>query len=185
MAAPKGNQFWKIRSKHGRDKLFETPDLLEKAACEYFEWCEENPFQEEQIINKTSKIEDPLTGGIIVLPYTKATVAKMRPFTYEGLCRYLNCDTSYFRAFKSQKREGAEDFITVISGIEETIRNQQYSGSASGFLNANIVSRYLGLADKTKTDHTTNGKDIPVTAWVEKTKEGEAKMDQFFSGEQK
>ena len=26
MAAPKGNQFWMLRSKHGRDKLFATPE---------------------------------------------------------------------------------------------------------------------------------------------------------------
>ena len=43
MGAPKGNQFWKLRSKHGRDKLFTTPELLWQAACEYFEWCENNP----------------------------------------------------------------------------------------------------------------------------------------------
>ena len=28
MAAPKGNQFWMLRSKHGRDKLFATPEAL-------------------------------------------------------------------------------------------------------------------------------------------------------------
>ena len=43
MAAPKGNQFWMLRSKHGRDKLFATPEALWEAACEYFQWCDENP----------------------------------------------------------------------------------------------------------------------------------------------
>lgn len=42
MAAPKGNQFWMLRSKHGRDKLFATPEALWEAACEYFQWCDEN-----------------------------------------------------------------------------------------------------------------------------------------------
>lgn len=28
MAATKGNKFWELRSKHGRDKLFESPELL-------------------------------------------------------------------------------------------------------------------------------------------------------------
>lgn len=28
MGAPKGNQFWKLRSKHGRDKLFSSPEIL-------------------------------------------------------------------------------------------------------------------------------------------------------------
>ena len=44
-AAPKGNQFWKLRSKHGRDKLFATPDLLWEAACEYFAYCDKHPWK--------------------------------------------------------------------------------------------------------------------------------------------
>ena len=35
---------WMLRSKHGRDKLFATPELLWDAACEYFQWCDENPW---------------------------------------------------------------------------------------------------------------------------------------------
>ena len=45
MAAPKGNQFWKLHSKHGRDTLFSTPDLMWEAACEYFQWCDDNPWR--------------------------------------------------------------------------------------------------------------------------------------------
>ena len=41
-----GNQFWKFRSKHGRDKLFATPELLWDAACEYFDWMDEHPLYE-------------------------------------------------------------------------------------------------------------------------------------------
>ena len=56
MAAPKGNQFWKLRSKHGRDKLFATPDLLWQAACEYFEWCDKHPwYKSEAIKNAINK----------------------------------------------------------------------------------------------------------------------------------
>ena len=28
MAAPKNNSFWKMRSKHGRDKIFKTPEIM-------------------------------------------------------------------------------------------------------------------------------------------------------------
>ncbi|WP_347174524.1 hypothetical protein [Parabacteroides goldsteinii] len=44
MAASKNNQFWKLRSKHGRDILFSSPEFLWSAACEYFDWCDENPW---------------------------------------------------------------------------------------------------------------------------------------------
>ena len=43
MAATKGNQFWKARAKHGRDKIFKTPELMLEAAFDYFSWVEDNP----------------------------------------------------------------------------------------------------------------------------------------------
>ena len=131
MPAPKGNKFWELRSKHGRDKLFETPQLMWEAACEYFEWCIKNNF-----------IEIDYRGS------KRVEIPKMRPFTLHGLCSYLNCNTAYFRAFKSQDRALKEDFITVIANIEETIYNQKFSGAAAGFLNSNIIARDLGLVDK-------------------------------------
>ena len=42
-----------LRSKHGRDKLFATPELLWDAACEYFQWCDENPWTTRKAIQKT------------------------------------------------------------------------------------------------------------------------------------
>lgn len=131
MPAPKGNNFWELRSKHGRDKLFGSPKIMWQAACEYFAWCVNNPLIEI----------DYRSGKKIQLP-------KMRPFTLHGLCHYLNCNSAYFRSFKSQERALKEDFITVIADIEETIYNQKFTGAAVGFLNANIISRDLGLSDR-------------------------------------
>lgn len=138
MAAPTGNQFWKLRSKHGRAKLFETPDLMWEAACEYFEWCEENPLIEIDFKGKDAdRVELP----------------KMRAFTLQGLCLYLDCNTQYFKVFKSQLPENEKDFNTVISKIEEIIYNQKFTGAAAGFLNPNIIARDLGLTDKREHDH--------------------------------
>jgi hypothetical protein len=154
MAAPAGNRFWELRSKHGRDKLFETPELMWEAACEYFQWCEDNPLMESEA-KVTSNGQG--SGSSIEM----AEIPKMRPFTLEGLCLYLHANTAYFRNFKSQKRENKEDFSTVITMIEETIANQQFSGAAAGFLNANIISRKLGLKDS--TDITTGGLSLNIT----------------------
>ncbi len=133
MAAPQENQFWKLRSKHGRDKLFASPQLLWQACCEYFEWCEANPFIEVDFRGKGN---------------TEVKIPKMRPFTLQGLTQYLGCNTGYFRTFKQQLPAGEQDFNTVITRVEETIYNQKYSGAAAGFLNANIIARDLGLTDK-------------------------------------
>jgi hypothetical protein len=151
MAAPKGNEFWKIRSKHGRDKLFATPQLLWDAACEYFEWCDQNPFQKQDFIK----------GG--EMAGTKVTMDVMRPYTLEGLCLYIDCNTAYFRNFKIQLKETDpqhQGFSAVITRIEETIRNQKFAGAASGFFNATIIARDLGLKDAKELDHTSGGKPV-------------------------
>lgn len=138
MGAPKGNQFWKLRAKHGRDILFESPELLWDAATEYFEWCDNNPLIEIDFKGKDAdRVELP----------------KMRPYTLHGLCLYLDCSTSYFREFKNSDRKNKKDYMSVITRIEETIYNQKFTGAASGFLNPNIIARDLGLVDKKEVEN--------------------------------
>lgn len=135
MAAPEGNQFWKLRSKHGRDKLFATPELMWEAACEYFEWCDSNPWMSEKLKTKESGTETEVAPT-------------QRPYTLSGLCLYLDCSQGYFRTFKTDKEKCTKEFLAVITRIEEVIETQQYEGAAVGAYNANIVARKLGLADK-------------------------------------
>lgn len=143
-----GNQFWKLRAKHGRDKLFETPQLLWDAACEYFEWCDENPLKEQKAFAYQGKI-------------SKTELYKMRAYTLTGLCLYLDCTDAYFRAFKSQERKDGKDFITVIEKIEKTIYTQKFTGAAADLLNANIIARDLGLSDKIEA--STKNTELPAT----------------------
>lgn len=139
MGAPKGNQFWKLRSKHGRDKLFATPELLWEAACEYFEWCENNPLYETKAF---------AFQGVV----TTEELPKMRAMLLPQLCFYLHCSEAYFRNFKSTLKDSEKqidkDFITVINEIESVIFSQKFQGAASDLLNANIIARDLGLTDK-------------------------------------
>jgi hypothetical protein len=143
-----GNQFWKMRSSHGRDLLFASPSLLWESACEYFEWCTENPWLKSESIKSGD-----LAG-------TTMTVPVSRPFTMQGLCLYLDCSTSYFREFKRSRGENNIDFMSVIEKIEETIYQQQFEGATVGTYNANIIARTLGLTDKQEVDHTTKGETI-------------------------
>jgi hypothetical protein len=135
MAAPEGNQFWKLRSKHGRDKLFETPELLWEAACEYFQWCDDNPLIEIDFKGKDA---------------TQVKMPKMRAFTIHGLCIYLDCNTKYFNDFKDANHKG---FSEVLTRIMEIIYNQKFTGAAAGFLNPNIIARDLGLRDSKDIEH--------------------------------
>lgn len=140
MAAPQGNKFWLQRSSHGRKPIFATPDDLWSAACEYFEWVENNPLMETKAFH--------FQGAVVM-----DEVPKMRAMTMMGLCLYLDISTATFYEYK-----GKEDFSIVIAKIEQAIFTQKFEGAAADLLNANIISRELGLADK--QDLTTNGESI-------------------------
>lgn len=144
MAAPKGNKFWQRRSEHGRNKLFATPELMWEAACEYFDWVDNNPWLKHEAIKSGE-----LAG-------TTMTIETQRPYTLHALCLYLDCSSSYFRSFKSTLKEKDQDFLTVINKIEETIYNQKYEGASVGAFNANIIARDLGLADKKEVENSGN-----------------------------
>jgi hypothetical protein len=135
MAAPKGNQFWRARSKHGRDRLFASADALWEACCEYFEWVEQNPLYE---------MKPFAYQGVVA----QEPVAKMRAMTIDGLCLFLDIDLKTWANWRSQ-----EDFIQVVSRAENVIRSQKFAGAAAELLNPNIIARDLGLADKTETKH--------------------------------
>lgn len=132
MAAPKGNQFWKLRSKHGRDKLFASPDLLWEAACEYFEWCDQNPWV-------SLKMKGTKDGNFNEESPTQ------RPYSLAGFLRYIDAGDEYWRDFR---KAGHEDFSGVIMRIEKTIETQQFEGAVVGAFNANIIARKLGMEDK-------------------------------------
>ncbi|WP_159585929.1 DNA-packaging protein [Chelativorans xinjiangense] len=137
MAAPKGNQFWKARSSHGRNPIFAAPEDLWTACVEYFEWVEENPLWEDKLVSYQ---------GVT----THEPVCKMRAMTIGGLCIFLDISRRTWDEYR-----GREDYLPVVTRAEEIIRDQKFSGAAADLLNANIIARDLGLAEK--QEHT--GKD--------------------------
>lgn len=148
MSAPKGNQFWKQRSSHGREMLFASPSLLWEAACEYFQFCDDNPW-----------IKTDYKGSEIV----QVEIPTARPYSLSGLCIFLDCSTSYFRTFKSIADEEKKDFLTVIEKIEEVIKTQQFEGATVGAFNANIIARTLGLTDNSKVENTNINYNVSPT----------------------
>jgi len=136
-----GNEFWKLRSKHGRDKIFESKEMLWEEACKYFQNCVDNPLIEVDFVGKDAKrVEKP----------------KMRAFTLHGLCLYLGVNTKYFNDLRDgltgKEDEISKDYSEVVTRIIETIYEQKFTEAAAGFLNQNIISRDLGLVDKKETE---------------------------------
>lgn len=169
MGAPVGNQFWKLRSTHGRERLFETPEILWEACAEYFETCDENPFIKQEA--KTVNIGNYQSEIAI------ADMKVMRPYTIQGLCRYLNANTQYFNQFedslKDKEDERSKGFSLILTRVREIIYEQKFSGAASGFFNAMIISRDLSLKDSSAIEHKgiPNG---PMQVEIVKPDESEA-----------
>ena len=130
MAAPKGNQFWKARSSHGRKPKFASPEILLEACEEYFEWVADNPLHEAKAFSYQGETK------IEYLP-------KMRAMTVGGMCLFLDIDKTTWLEYRNK-----DGFSTVTTRVDEAIRTQKFAGAAADLLNANIIARDLGLADK-------------------------------------
>lgn len=136
MPAPKGNEYYLLRSKDGRDTEYSPESLLE-VANQYFQWVLDNPLMEEQIV----KYKDN---------YERVSLPKMRPFTIQGLCNFAEIAEKTFWNYEQR-----EEFLQVTSRIRSIIENHQFEGAASGFLNPNIIARKLGLADNSNLNVKT------------------------------
>lgn len=148
MGAPLGNRFWEARSKHGRNPIFSSPEQLWEACCEYFEWVEENPLYESK----------PFAyQGVVV----QEPVAKMRAMTISGLCIFLDISETCWYSYRDK-----DGFSWVTTRAEKIIYNQKFQGAAADLLNANIIARDLGLADKSELTGKDGGPIATKTEWV-------------------
>lgn len=129
-AAPLGNKFWEARSKHGRDLIFSTPEILWDACVEYFEWVDCHYLIECKATQHQGKQVD-------------LRVYKMQAMTQAGLCLFLKISQMTWSLYRQR-----EDFVEVINRVEDALYHQKFSGAAADLLNANIISRDLGLIDK-------------------------------------
>lgn len=129
-------QLWKQSNPLDKKKKFETPKAMLEAACSYFNFIDKNPFYRAEAKVVEGQIEN-------------ASVPVMRAYTWDGLCIFLGIGEAYFREFRRKTIEHSDpDYVTVIEWIGKVIKNQKFTGAASGFFNAQIISRDLGLVDK-------------------------------------
>ena len=136
MAAPKGNQFWKVCRTHGRKPKFANPDDLWAACVEYLEWVEDNPLWEVKAFAYQGEV-------------AQERLPKMRAMTIDGLCNFLDVETRTWTGWRADR----QDLLPVITRVEQIIRDQKFAGAAADLLNPNIIARDLGLADKKKVEH--------------------------------
>lgn len=135
MGAPKGNRFWEARSRHGRKPHFEEgpagAQKLYECCCDYFAWVEDNPLYEAKLVSYE---------GVSSLE----SVPKVRAMTIGSLSLFLGAGPGVWYTW----RQTREDLRQIIDWAETCIREQKFGAAAAGLLNANIISRDLGLADR-------------------------------------
>lgn len=128
MAAPSGNHFWELRASHGRDLIFSSPEILWEAAKEYFEATVNRPWIKKDWVGKDGVEVDRETTP---------------PFTLTSLYLFLDISHQTWNLYRQR-----EDFVEVVTRIENVIYSQKFEGASVGAYNSNIIARDLGLVDK-------------------------------------
>jgi hypothetical protein len=127
----KGLQSWEARASVGAPRLFESPELLRDAILEYFEFIRVNPLMEQKV---------GFSYGAAVTHETP----RVRAMTNRGLALFIGITHKTLMEWKKTR----PDLLPVIEWAEDVIWNQKFEAAGAGMLNANIISRELGLADK-------------------------------------
>jgi hypothetical protein len=138
MPAPKGNNYWEFRNKHGRDFKY-TPELFWDEAVKYFNWMQ------KRVWNK----KDPIKSGD--LAGTTMDVPTPSPMSITSFCIFADIDDNTFQRY--EKEVGYEDFWAITKQIKGIIESQQFEGATVGVYNPNIIARSLGLVDKKEVDN--------------------------------
>ncbi len=137
MAAPKGNEYYKLAKGYGAKPKSYLPGSLWRKAIEYFQWNALNPLKEQKVFGSG---------------YT-ATVDKLRAMTIVGFCNYAAMSRDTFNEYEKQ-----EAYSDICKRIKDMIYQQKLEGAAADLLNASIIAREIGLTEK--QDITTKGESL-------------------------
>lgn len=146
---PKKEPFWRARCSKakgagGRPPAFNSPEELQQAVNEYFQWVEENPLIDHRAIGVY--YGDPVTKDF----------ERLRPMTIGGLCLFLNISDQTWREYR--KGTYGDEFSWICTQADRVIREQKFAGAAAGFFNHAIIARDLGLVDR--SDITSAGNEL-------------------------
>lgn len=136
----KGNELWKRRLTTGPNPIFDSPEDLLDACCEYFQWAQDNPLWEEKAF---------AYEGVVSFE----SVAKARVFTLVALCAYIGITMPTWGNWRRDKPE----YKDVIAWAESIIYSNKFEGASAGLYNSNIIARDLGLADRNELSGPNGG----------------------------
>jgi len=136
MAFAEGNQYYKLRLKHGRDAIIQDPNKLLENFEEYYHWIMTNPILVKDWVGKEAREVEKE----IIMPILKPGLA-------------LKFGLKKWESVVALK-EKSEDFMEIITHIESAIKNHNITYAAAGLLNSNIIARVEGLSENSSIAHT-------------------------------
>jgi hypothetical protein len=133
MGAPIGNNYWKNRTKHGVDGMFEDSAALEKAIDDYFNNGVKKRLVEVGSAEKKTVIEIPIP-------------------TITGLCFFIGF-ASRQSFYDLEKKDGfAYTIKRARLFIEQEYEEQLHFGNVAGAI---FALKNMGWKDKTEVDTNT------------------------------
>lgn len=136
--APKGNQFWKLRSDMSEDgRKISVKDLTKKIE-EYIHRCVNETLKEVDFRGKDAE---------------RVELPKMITMSIWGACVHIGISDSTWIEWRKDKK-----YTSIITRAETIFKAWNVEGASAGFLNSSIIARLEGLKDK--QDITTNDESI-------------------------
>lgn len=127
--------------------IFQSPEHMLDWAVKYFTWMDQHPLKEETVFHYQGNL-------------TYANTSKMRAYTMTGFWAFTGITSMTYEVYKAQ-----EPFTEVCLFIEQCVRLQKFEGAAAGMLNATIISRDLGLAERSELSGPGGGPVETITQY--------------------
>lgn len=172
---PRGNQLWQLRTLIGREKLFADGPTLWAEACQYFAWCDANPWMRPELVKHQGMADE-------------YSIPLGRPYSLSGLGVYLGISQNYFHSCKAHLKGKVEkgnatdadvSIIETIEMIEQVVRTQNVEGAMLNVYNANFTARMHGIAD-TVNNNGTGDAILRITVRDKETAENLDKLENLL-----
>jgi hypothetical protein len=145
MAAPKGNDYYKLAEGEFKRPIVYSPIELQAKFNEYIEiWRSGALDVEVQDFVKSGEQAGRIIKMMVKPPLSLWSFAVFAKVSRTTLFNYKNGKTA--------RDESPEEYLNVITRIEDSCRSQMLNGAAVGAYKENLTSRYLGLAEKQEAE---------------------------------
>lgn len=140
MAAPVGNQFYKMAVNPGRPKAIPEPDIMWGIFLNYKEYIKSHPVLIQDFVGKDAdEVERKKEQPLSMESFENWVADNGGPWSLEHY--FMNYEGRY------------EEFISVCARIKREIRADQIRGGLVGIYNPSITQRLNNLVERTENNN--------------------------------